>query len=348
MRKPRLKIVFIILFLLTGIVISIWQNIMQDAPITSDESGTGNTGDNAEQELTQDQIAQQVGELIDRHYTTQTEIRYGKDAEFYNFACSTVYKFINYINEGNYNEAYNMIDEGLKETKTYTIETLKTEFDFGDTEKGMEVLSFEVMGEIGVLDVAIFDFEIDSYVDIDQSTESTIEAQILVTRSGTIIPEKIIDTSTLKSAETWVSKNGGPTDIRIKGLDRLYTMYNIETSGIETINKDLKLAVGLLPTIAQDLNKHDQNIETYYKTNCDLLFDVYGLRTQEEFLDLSGKVRAVSTVENTEIDLDNARMIGNIIISNVIVDAGNKQAVFELRITKEEIQNDTKYYIFLN
>ena len=125
-------------------------------------------------------------------------------------------------------------------------------------------------------------------------------------------------------------------------------MYNIETSGIETINKDLKLAVGLLPTIAQDLNKHDQNIETYYKTNCDLLFDVYGLRTQEEFLDLSGKVRAVSTVENTEIDLDNARMIGNIIISNVIVDAGNKQAVFELRITKEEIQNDTKYYIFLN
>lgn len=345
MRK-KVTITFIILFFIGGTLLYLFQDYFYLGDITKEKPQNNIETPTSEPKLSQEEIAQRAGEKIDKTYKTESELRYGDNLELYDYAGSVVYEFIGYINERDYDKAYQMILEDYKNNNNYTKETLKNTFDFKGKDKGVEIKAFEVLEENYLLIVELIDFEIDKNVGVVEYDGETEEITFTIYENRKLVPEGDITKENTKITNTEdISEE--VAKINIVGIDAFYSTYNIEITGIDSLNKNLKLAISLLPTISNDLKKPNVNIDEYYNINKDLLFDLYGIKVRSEFFEFTKKVKEIEVITKATVDLKDAKEVGNVVNTKLVVTSKEKEVKFNLKIVKEQIQHNKKYYAFI-
>jgi hypothetical protein len=290
-------------------------------------------------------LDEEMGEIINEKYKTESERRYGDNIGFYDYAGSVVYEFIDYINSREYQKAYEMISPAYKREKDYSIEKLKKDFDFKGIEKSMSIKSFENMDDYYLLEIDLIDFEMDSDVGKDGYDRQSNYLCFTVYRDNTLAPERIATIESRKLSIPDMSEE--VSKINIVGMDTLYDTYNIGITGIDSINKSLKLAIALMPTINKDLKKQNVSINDYYNTNEDLLFDIYGIKDQNEFIKIADKLNCVEVVKGAKVIPSAAKEIGNILLTDLIITTNSNEITFELKIVAEQMQNEEIYFVFI-
>ncbi len=341
MRK-KVTIALLILFFIGGTLLYLFQDYL-DWGVVEKQPEENKKPQISEPYLSQEELAEKAGEKIDKLYKTETELRYGDNSELYDYAGTVTYKFISYLNENDYESAYQMIPEEYK--KNYTKEMLKKDFNFMGKEKGLEIKSFENMGEYYLLNVNIVDFEIDENVDVSEYEVEPQQVTFTIYENEKLIPKRHTTKESKKISTEDISEE--ISKINIVGIDSFYSTYNIQITGIESINNNLKLAISLMPTISKDLEKPNVDINTYFEVNKDLLFDIYGIKEKNEFLELAKKIKGINEINNSSVDLKHVEEIGNIVDTRLIITTPNKTINFTLRVVREQIQDKMKYYAFI-
>jgi hypothetical protein len=172
---------------------------------------------------------------------------------------------------------------------------------------------------------------------------NSIAVSFTVYEGDILIPEAVDTTESKNIVDDMTRK---VNKINIIGLDTLYNTYKIDTTGIDSINKAMKFAIALLPVINRDTQNNANEIKQYYQKNKDLVFDVYGINSEKNFMAFIERVKGINKVTSVIIDKDSTKTMDNVMYSNLIVSTGDSNMLLPFKLVAEQVGKEKIYYLF--
>lgn len=286
--------------------------------------------------------AEYMAEIIDSTYITESELRYGDNLNEYDYSASTIYEFIQYLNNREYENAYSMIENEYISKNNYSKEKLVKDFSF-DYEKGIYIKSCDILGnQYSVTEVELSNFEIDESV-CDTIVEDVGNYYFVVYPNKRLAPITQLEANKIKKNALNASLES------IIGIDDYISRESIDGINAQKINNHLVRGINTLPEIRKDIqgiiesnNKSiDEACSDYYSSNKSIITDVYGITSKTDFIIFFNNIKDMPDIISSKIYINS--YVGN--ITECMLQLSDEYEI-PVKIVKEHIKEDIQYFVF--
>jgi len=333
--KKKIALLILLILFLTPIII-LFIRSKDEELIQQEQLEESISNEEIKETLTDEERAENMGDYIANSYTSTYEKRYEENIEIYSESTSIVEEFIYQLNEGNFEEAYNMLSEDYIDDTNYSYDEFKQEYNFSGSFKTISIQSYEKVGDISIIETVLSDFNMDCNVDNESNKENDPVEQIY-----------IVDAKNKISKGTEQDYIKVTSNNEIIGLDRLYSRMNIDIDEIKEIKKDIQTAFDMAKVIAKESNK-GMEIEEYYIENSTNLFEIFGIKSFEEFESFEGKISKINDTKNVQGVIVNFVKSGNNIFADLIIYSTPKEkTTLNFKLVNNYKNNKIENYLYI-